>query len=123
LERLPGVKRADVRLETGRARVIYDDAQQTPEKLSAAIDKLGYQASVLGVTAAPKPTLYVEGVRDATAARKVERALKQVKGVKDVSVDRKAGEVFVDYDDQAAKTSDLVAAAEAAGFKARPASP
>ncbi len=123
MERLPGVKRADVRLEAGRARVVYDDAKQTPENLSAAIDKLGFQAAVLGVTAAPKPTLYVEGVRDATAARKVERALKAVKGVKDVSVDRKAGEVFVDYDGQAAKASDLVAAAQAAGFKARPASP
>ena len=112
-----------MRLETGRARVVYDDAKQTPENLSAAIDKLGFQAAVLGVTAVPKPTLYVEGVRDAAAARKVERALKAVKGVKDVSVDRKAGEVFVDYDGQAAKASDLVAAAQAAGFKARPASP
>ena len=112
-----------MRLETGQARVIYDDAQQTPEKLSAAIDKLGFQASLLGVTAAPKPTLYVEGVREAAAARKVERALKAVKGVNDVSVDRKAGEVFVDYDGQTAKASDLAAAAQAAGFKARPASP
>jgi copper chaperone CopZ len=123
LERLPGVKRADVRLETGQARIVYDEAKQTPENLSAAIDKLGFQASVLGVTAAPKATLYVEGVRDAAAARKVERALKAVKGVKDVSVDRKAGEVFVDYDGQTAKTGDLVAAAQAAGFKARPAPP
>ena len=123
MERLPGVKRADVRLETGKARVVYDDAKQTPENLSAAIDKLGFQASLLGVTAAPKPTLYAEGVRDATAARKVERALKAVKGVNDVRVDRKAGEVFVDFDGQAAKASDLVAAAQAAGFKARPALP
>ena len=115
--------RADVRFETGLAKVVYDDAKQTPEKLSAAIDKLGFQASVLGVTAAPKPTLYVEGVSDATAARKVEHALKTVKGVKDVRVDRKAGEVFVDYDGQAARTNDLVAVAQAAGFKARPASP
>ena len=121
MERLPGVKRADVRLETGRARVIYDDAKQTPEKLGAAIDKLGFQASVLGVTAAPKPMLYVEGVRDASAARKVERALKVVRGVSDVSVYRKAGEVFVDYDGPTPKASDLVAAAQAAGFRARPA--
>ena len=112
-----------MRLETGQARIVYDEAKQTPEKLSAAIDKLGFRASVLGVTVAPKPTLYVEGVTDATAARKVERALKAVKGVKDVSVDRKAGEVFVDYDGQAANASELVAAAQAAGFKARPSPP
>ncbi len=38
-------------------------------------------------------------------------------------MDRKAGEVFVDYDGHAVKASDLVAAAQVAGFKARPASP
>jgi copper chaperone CopZ len=54
LERLPGVKRADVKLETGQARVIYDDARQTAEKLASAIDMLGFKASVVGVTAAPK---------------------------------------------------------------------
>jgi len=48
------VKRADVKLETEQARVIYDDAKQTPEKLAAAIDKLGFKASVVGVAAVPE---------------------------------------------------------------------
>jgi len=47
------VKRADVKPETGQAKVIYDDTKQTPEKLAAAIDKLGFKASVVGVTEAP----------------------------------------------------------------------
>jgi len=53
LERLPGVKRADVKLESGQAKVIYDDTRQTPEKLAAAIDKLGFRASVVSVAEAP----------------------------------------------------------------------
>lgn len=53
MERLPGVKQADVKLETGQARVIYDDSKQTPEKLAAAIDKLGFKASVVSVGEAP----------------------------------------------------------------------
>ena len=53
MERLPGVKRADVKLETGQARIIYDDQTQTPEKPAAAIGKLGYKASVLWVAEAP----------------------------------------------------------------------
>jgi copper chaperone CopZ len=48
------VKRADVKLETGQARVIYDDSAQTPEKLVSAIDKLGFKASVVGVAEAPE---------------------------------------------------------------------
>ena len=53
MERLPGVKHADVKLETGQAKVLYDDTQQTPEKLAAAVDKLGFRASVVSVAAAP----------------------------------------------------------------------
>jgi len=47
------VKRADVKLESGQAKVIYDDTRQTPEKLAAAIDKLGFRASVVSVAEAP----------------------------------------------------------------------
>jgi len=53
LERLPGVKRADVRLETrGEGRLRRHEADA--EKLAAAVDKPGFKASVLGVTEAPK---------------------------------------------------------------------
>ena len=47
------MKRADVKLETGQARVIYDDTKQTAEKLAAAVDKLGFRASVVSVAEAP----------------------------------------------------------------------
>jgi copper chaperone CopZ len=123
LERLPGIKRADVSLETGEARVSYDDSKQTPEKLAAAIDRLGYQASVLSVATAPKPTLYVDGLADLKAVRKVEQLLKAVVGVKAIAVDPKHGEVFVEYDGQAVSLRDLVAAVNAAGFRARPGPP
>ena len=47
------MKQADVKLETGQARVIYDDTKQTAEKLASAIDMLGFKASLVAVTAAP----------------------------------------------------------------------
>ena len=47
------MKRADVKLEMGQAKVIYDDATQTPEKLATAIDKLGFKASVVSVAEVP----------------------------------------------------------------------
>lgn len=123
LERLPGVKRAKVSRQTEEARVVYDDARQTPEKLAAAIDRLGFQARVLSVTAAPRPTLHVDGFIDLRAVRKVEPVLKSVKGVKDATVDPQYGEVFVEYDGRPVTPRELVAALEAAGFKARPESP
>lgn len=115
------MKRADVRLETEEARVVYDDARQTPEKLAAAIDRLGFQASILSVTAAPKPTLVVDRLGDLKAVRKVEAVLRGFKGVRGVSVDPGTGEVFVEYDGEAVSPQQLAGALQAAGFSARPA--
>jgi len=51
LERLPGVTRADVSLERARARVEFDDSRTSPEKLVAAIDRLGFKARLFAVEA------------------------------------------------------------------------
>ena len=112
------MKRADVRLEAGEAKVVYDDTKQTPEKLTAAIDRLGFQAAVHAVSAAPKPTLLVDGLKDTNAVRRVERTLRGVKGVRGVTVDPGLGEVFVEYDTQTVRPQELIAALEAAGFRA-----
>lgn len=123
LEKLPGVKRADVRLEAKGAKVLYDDARQTPERLAAAIDRLGFQASLLSVTAAPRPPFHVEGLVDRQAVQKVERVLMAIEGVRGVMVDPKHGEVFVEYEGRVVSPRDLIAALEAAGFRARLGSP
>jgi copper chaperone CopZ len=47
------VKHADVKLETGQARITYDDTKQTPQKLAAAIDMLGFKAALVSVADAP----------------------------------------------------------------------
>ena len=49
MERLPGVKRAEVNLDKALARVEFDDARISPDKLAAAIDRLGFKAKVLSV--------------------------------------------------------------------------
>lgn len=49
LERLPGVKKVEVSLEQAQARVEFDDAKISPEKLVSTIDLLGFQAKLLQV--------------------------------------------------------------------------
>jgi copper chaperone CopZ len=49
LERLPGVKRAEVSLEKAAARIEFDDTKISPDQLIAAIDRLGYKARLIGV--------------------------------------------------------------------------
>ncbi len=48
------MKRAEATLESGQAKVVYDDTKQTPEKLAEAIGKLGFKASVTSVAEAPR---------------------------------------------------------------------
>jgi copper chaperone CopZ len=49
LERLPGVKRVTVSLERAEARVEFDDAGTTTERLVAVIGLLGFQARLKAV--------------------------------------------------------------------------
>lgn len=123
MERLPGVRRATVSRQAEEAQVVYDDSRQTPERLAAAIDRLGFEASVLSVSAAPRPTLYVDGLSDLKAVRRVEQVLKAIKGVRNVTVDPRDGEVFIEYDGQTVTPHEMVTALERAGVRARAASP
>lgn len=41
--------RAEVSLERAQALVHFDDAKTSPDKLVAAIDRLGYKVRLLGV--------------------------------------------------------------------------
>lgn len=49
LERLPGVKKVDVSLEKAQARVEFDDAKTSSDRLVAAIGLLGFRAKLLDV--------------------------------------------------------------------------
>lgn len=40
---------ADVSVEKAQARVEFEDSKITPDKLVAAIDRLGFKAKLLGV--------------------------------------------------------------------------
>ncbi len=86
------------------------------------MDKLGFQASVAGVVAAPRPTLYVDGLKDLKTVQKVESTLRAVPGVTGVTVVPKDGEVFVTRE-AGVSARDLVAALAAAGVTARVAMP
>lgn len=52
LERLPGVAKVEVSLENRQARVEFDDAKLSPERMVAVIGQLGFRAKLLAVTPA-----------------------------------------------------------------------
>jgi len=55
LEGLKGVSRADVRLRSKEAVVVFDPAQVTVPQMIAAVDRLGFRASLkVSPTCSPK---------------------------------------------------------------------
>ncbi len=44
---LPGIRKADVSLEEGKARVVYDPSQVTVEQMVRAIHQVGFGAQPL----------------------------------------------------------------------------
>ena len=80
LNRLPGVEKASVNLATERAHVVYDPALLKPEEITELVEELGY-----GVAAA-KTELPIKGMTCANCVLTIERNLKRMPGVEQVSV-------------------------------------
>lgn len=67
-----------------------------------------------------KTILKIEGMHCAGCAGSIERALGRVEGVKDVKVDRKAGQAVIDHESRVSREA-LEALVNEIGFTARPA--
>ncbi|GAA3773960.1 heavy metal-associated domain-containing protein [Microbacterium kribbense] len=76
-------------------------------------------------TTAPTPThtvLRAEGFSCPSCVAKIEKQIKRVDGVSDVTVHFASSRVEIDHDPAAASVDDLVAAVAKAGYTSRPAS-
>jgi len=80
LKRLPGVEKASVNLATERAHVIYDPNVLAAADIIELVEELGY-----GV-ATTKAELPIEGMTCANCVLTIERNLKRLPGVEDVTV-------------------------------------
>ena len=111
LRKVPGVMGATVNLATEQAH-IQADASVTADALAAAVRQAGYEVGSADIT------LQVEGMTCASCAGRVEAALLKVPGVMGASVNLATERASV----QALSTvsvSDLEAAVDRAGYKAR----
>src|SRR5579859_7803409 len=129
LNRVDGVHEASVNLATEKAKVVYDASVATPDQLQAAIQKAGYGVrdllqqtasteATVASTAAPsgEVTLPIEGMTCASCARRIEKALNRVEGVKDASVNLATEQAKVFYDPAEVTLDQMRAAVEKAGY-------
>ena len=119
LKNMPGVQAVRLNLEHRNAEVIYLDGQQSPERLVAAINQLGYKAGTPTMAGTSVARIPIEGMMCETMCTPtVKKALSSLDGVTKVDVSLKPGEARVEY--LAAKISPekMVSVINGLGFKA-----
>jgi Cu+-exporting ATPase len=136
LEKLKGVARAEVSLESKKALVSFEQQSVDLSTLYKAVKNAGYRVSGDSErkqesgdaenTAAPtetaateKTTLLLEGMNCASCAQTIEKALGKQDGVNRASVNFTAEKAYVEYDPAFVVIPDLEEAVRAVGYDVR----
>ena len=112
LNAVPGVHRAAVNLATERADITFTGAAD-PQAVVRAIQSVGYAVRE------ESTELAIEGMTCASCVGRVEKALAQVPGVRQTTVNLATERARVVHLAGSVSTADLEAAVERAGYKAR----
>ena len=114
LQKVPGVKTAEVSLERKEAVVEFEKGKVTLAQLIEAVKEAGYQASV----ALEKTVLKIEGMVTPCCVPRVQEALLKDNGVTKTSACIKRGIAEVEMEAGRVTIEQLIKAVEKAGFKA-----
>ncbi|MFQ5829578.1 MAG: heavy metal translocating P-type ATPase [Candidatus Methylomirabilia bacterium] len=115
LREVPGVAKATVNLDQGRAFVTYDPAVAPLEALAGAVKSVGYRVG----TATAR--IGIKGISCASCVTKIEDGLRRTPGVLKASVNLGTNEATVEYLPEKTELETLKKAVEATGYKAVPA--
>ncbi|EEG76066.1 heavy metal translocating P-type ATPase [Dethiobacter alkaliphilus] len=124
LQSTDGVTEASVNFPAEKAYVTYNEGTTGVDALIRAVEVAGYEAKVLE-TEGEKPagreakaTLKISDMTCTSCARSAEKALQDLDGVSEVSVNFPAEKAYVTFDAQTLTTEDLVNAVKEAGYGA-----
>lgn len=112
LKKENGVQAAIVNLSSERATVEFDPAVVGMDALIGRVERAGY-----GI-ATGEADLHIRGLSDDNDARRLQKALEKIDGVRQVTVNFTAEKVHVRYIPTLTAQTDLRAAIKAAGFEA-----
>ena len=112
LKKENGVQTAVVNLSSERATVEFDPSLVGLDSLIGRVERAGY-----GI-ATGEADLHVRGLSDDNDARRLQKALEKIDGVRQVAVNYAAEKVHVSYIPTLAAQSDLRSAIKSAGFEA-----
>lgn len=112
LAKVKGVKSVETCSETKFTKVAFCGEQARTGKILTALRRAGYTVE------AQRVTLSVDGLACGSCAEKVTQALSKVKGVADSKVCHESKQAVVDFNPRKVSEERIIAAIDAAGFKA-----
>ncbi|NLB80588.1 MAG: copper-translocating P-type ATPase [Clostridiaceae bacterium] len=115
VQKLDGVKEANVNLASEKLYVEYDESSLTLDNIKAAVAKIGYE--VVEKTDNSNVTIPIGGMTCAACSQRVEKSIKKIDGVASVSVNLATEKATVVYDPRAVRISVIKDAIEKAGYK------
>ncbi len=118
LNRIEGIKQANVNFAVEKATVEYEDTQIDSSKIIEIVKKLGYDV----LQEAPKDQAKVEfkisGMTCAACSGKIEKRLGRMEGVSMAAVNLATEKAAVEFDASVAKVLDIINVIENLGYKA-----
>ncbi|MFD1672604.1 heavy metal translocating P-type ATPase [Agrilactobacillus yilanensis] len=111
---LPGVKKATVNLTAEQMQVDFDPKAAPIEKIELAVKDAGYGAQAMATTL----NFDVEGMMCASCQQTVEKAVQNVNGVLEATVNLTAETMQVTYDSFTVDVPQIETAVKDAGYKA-----
>ena len=117
LNKMEGIKRANVNFAMEKATVEFDDSIVSSNQISEVVEKLGYEAVKEENEAQTKIELKIAGMSCAACSAKIEKRLNKFDGVK-ASVNLATNKASIEYDSSKIKSADLIKTIETLGYEA-----
>jgi len=118
VNKLDGVISANVNLATEKLNIEFDETIVDIQKVKDVIIKSGYGVQEENIETTREIIIPISGMTCAACARAVERAIKKLPGIKEVSVNLATEKAKVVYDTTSTRISAIKDAISKAGYKA-----
>jgi Cu+-exporting ATPase len=119
LNKLEGVKLANVNFAIEKATIEYDDDKIVPDKFTETIEKLGFGVIKEEIAKGSKAELNITGMTCAACSARIEKRLNRTEGIENVNVNLATGRASMEYDISKVKINDIIKIIQDLGYGAQ----
>lgn len=118
LNKIEGIKQANVNFAIEKATVEYEDTLVNSDKIGEAVRKLGYDVLQQTTSNKNRVELKITGMSCAACSAKIEKRLGKMEGVSAAAVNLATEKANVEFDSSIVKVSDIINVVGNLGYQA-----